>query len=59
MKAWITYDFPLRGTTAQCVLPCDLKQSEANRLCAMIRALVVDWQNPQSSDDQLRPRLTD
>jgi hypothetical protein len=53
MRASLCYDFPLRPTDeqnrymVQLVLPCDLQPDEANRICAFINTLVVDWKRDE------------
>jgi hypothetical protein len=39
---WVEYSYPLReGFTAQLILPANLSDTEAARLCAFLRTLVT------------------
>lgn len=50
MKPWLTYDFPLRGNAemAQLVLPSNMTHLEAERICAFVMTLAVDWKREDS-----------
>lgn len=48
MIKWLAYDYPLRpGDMAQLLLPTDLTEMEAKRLCAFIHTLVIPEAPPQ------------
>lgn len=60
MKKWIVYDYPLRSGDdglAQLVLPSDLTEHEAEKLCGFIRTLAMPEEINQFTFDGGSPEL--